>query len=335
MITFNLQPTDLSEMRFAYRPLIELSLSYRVWRDIAGCRLWNGNTYDTWQAEVDHKLEGIQFPHMDAVMLNRGRIADFVTPSPTRRVFEIEDDLEALRQTPAEVIRDDVHLLLKDEGQHASILDHYIENPKDALECLTMEMAFYWEQALAPHWTRMQSILEADVIYHARRMATDGMDTLLSSLHQVLSYSADKLIITYESLHRGSNNREYKLHGQGLQLVPAIFSPSVWWQFNEVDQPMIIYGARGAGLWQQEPLAEVNPALGLMMGEGRARVFSALSAPVNTSEIAHSLHLTPGAVSQHLSRLQDAGLVESQRSGNRVYYHLSYRGEQLIEIFGV
>jgi DNA-binding MarR family transcriptional regulator len=49
--------------------------------------------------------------------------------------------------------------------------------------------------------------------------------------------------------------------------------------------------------------------------------------------MAHRLSLTSGAISQQLDRLKRAGLVESHRSGKRVYYRLTRRGEDLIALF--
>ena len=46
------------------------------------------------------------------------------------------------------------------------------------------------------------------------------------------------------------------------------------------------------------------------------------------------LHLSPAAVSAHLSRLKAAELVKLQRLGKRVYYRLSGAGESLPGIFG-
>jgi len=95
---------------------------------------------------------------------------------------------------------------------------------------------------------------------------------------------------------------------------------------------MIIYRARGLGLWQQEE-PDRNPSLEIALGAGRARVLQLLTTPANTGEIARKLHITAGAASQHLSRLNDAGLVEPYRSGRRVYYHLTDRGAQLLLLF--
>ncbi len=46
-----------------------------------------------------------------------------------------------------------------------------------------------------------------------------------------------------------------------------------------------------------------------------------------------ALGLTAGAVSQHLGRLKEAGLVEPLRQGRRVFYRLTSRGEQLVGLF--
>ena len=95
---------------------------------------------------------------------------------------------------------------------------------------------------------------------------------------------------------------------------------------------MLIYSARGLGLWEQH-VREVNPALELALGEGRARVLQELSRPANTGEIARRLDISAGAVSQHLNRLNQAGLVEPHRNGKHVFYHLTDRGEQLLFLF--
>ncbi len=69
--------------------------------------------------------------------------------------------------------------------------------------------------------------------------------------------------------------------------------------------------------------------------EAMARVFQALAAgtrirllcmlkdqPMCVSDIAEHLDVTQGAVSQHLRILRDAGLVEAQRRGYHVHYHV-------------
>jgi DNA-binding MarR family transcriptional regulator len=119
-----------------------------------------------------------------------------------------------------------------------------------------------------------------------------------------------------------------------MQFVPAVFAcSSVMWQIEDDWQPMIVYTPRGIGQWKQKP-AEPDQSLEIALGMGRARVLSALAMPLTTTELGRQLDLTSGAVSQHLSRLQQAGLVTPHRSGKRVFYHLTARGQQLLGLFG-
>jgi len=53
-----------------------------------------------------------------------------------------------------------------------------------------------------------------------------------------------------------------------------------------------------------------------------------------TTALANQLRLSPSAVSAHLLRLKTAELIESHRSGRKVFYRLSGAGEELLGIFG-
>jgi DNA-binding transcriptional ArsR family regulator len=65
----------------------------------------------------------------------------------------------------------------------------------------------------------------------------------------------------------------------------------------------------------------------------RASLLAILREPTPTSGLARQLGVTAGAVSQQLSRLMDAGLLDAHRSGYRVYYRLSERGHKLMDLF--
>jgi len=79
---------------------------------------------------------------------------------------------------------------------------------------------------------------------------------------------------------------------------------------------------------------EPDPPLGACpLGPSRASVLKSLLLPRTTTELAQELGHSPAAISAHLSRLKVAGLAEPHRSGNRVYYRLSFVGESLLEIF--
>jgi DNA-binding transcriptional ArsR family regulator len=100
-------------------------------------------------------------------------------------------------------------------------------------------------------------------------------------------------------------------------------------------RPTLAYGPRGvANLWTSSSPTPNGTALEAALGAGRASVLKGLLVPTTTTELARQLRLSPAAVSAHLSRLKAAELVETHRSGRKVYYRLSCTGESLLGIFG-
>lgn len=72
------------------------------------------------------------------------------------------------------------------------------------------------------------------------------------------------------------------------------------------------------------------------MGESLDKIFEALAssprrqilaylsaAELTTSELAQRFEMSAPAISRHLSVLENAGLVHSERKGQFVYYHLN------------
>jgi DNA-binding transcriptional ArsR family regulator len=117
-------------------------------------------------------------------------------------------------------------------------------------------------------------------------------------------------------------------------LMPSAF---VWPKLSTILdapwQPTLAYAPRGvANLWTNEP-PSAGRSLELLLGKGRAEVLLSLDPPSSTLEIAHRLKLASSGVSEHLSVLRQAGLVESQRRGRFVYYRLSQTGLALLEVF--
>ncbi|MER5813318.1 helix-turn-helix domain-containing protein [Streptomyces sp. NPDC002033] len=55
------------------------------------------------------------------------------------------------------------------------------------------------------------------------------------------------------------------------------------------------------------------------------------SSPATTTRLAARTGLSPGAVSQHLGVLREAGLVTSHRYGREVHYTTSELGDALLE----
>ena len=329
MITLQLSPADVEKVRFSFSPLIEVSASYKVL-----LRPDRHTVYQSWVDETNLLFDRIEFPYMTAVILEHGYIVDFITPTPPKTILNFEDEIDRVRETPDDVIRKNVEQVISKAGI-SPIRQMFLDHPREALECLIEELRFYWQQALAPHWAQMRNILEADVVYRARMLATYGIDAMFTDLADYVAYQQGALQVHKNHDDCGLNQPHIvQLQGQGLQLVPAIFaSTGGAWQVVPEWLPMVIYRPRGLGLWKQPHLPEPDEALQLTLGTSRARLLQVLAEPLHTTDLAQRLNVTAGAISQQLGRLSQAGLIESYRSGSKVFYRLSTRGERLLDLF--
>jgi len=324
MITLHVTPDDLVKLRFAYRPLLEIPLSYRV--------LVNPefqSPYYRWVDETYRVLHDIDLPYLNALILDHGYIPDFLTPTPSATHVDIEADFAELLSTPDELIRKGICTLIEADGE-TEIRRFFLAYPHEAMICLVAELREYWKRTLKAYWSRMISTLESDMLYRARRLALDGPGALFNDLHSSVTYHGDQIHIQPFCQHTHTDI-EFTLRGDGIQLVPVIFQGCGRMFQVDTDWPsMLAFGVRGTGLWHHKPPSQ---SLEMAMGAGRARVLQTLTTPATTGEVAHKAQISAATASQHLSRLAKAGLVEAHRNGKRVYYHLSQRGVELIELF--
>jgi hypothetical protein len=334
-----LSPTlaDAGQLRLASSPLLELVMSYRALINPEYQAL-----YHNWIQMTRQNVHPEDYPLMAAMILPQGSIPDFMTPTPTQVQLDIEAEFERVMNTPPDVVQRDIQVLIDGygiycfdpepdypAGQNAT-RQQAMQYPHEFLPCLVEEMRDYWQRALAPHWSRMIAVLENDILYRSRHLTVNGMEMMINNLTPSISYLPGQIHV-----EKCLPKKPYTLsfEEEGLQLVPVIFSGNhVYHQITPEWRRMVIYTARGAGLWQYE-LPDPSEALELTLGIGKARLLVALQTPLNTGELAHKLILTAGAVSQQLKNLQQAGLIESFRSGKNVYHRLTLRGEKLLELF--
>lgn len=335
MISLEVQSQDLANLRFAYSPLVELSMSYKHWRngDLGMLRPWG--------EEAARALHDIELPYMDALILPKHYVADFLTPTPTTSETDIEREFERVRRTPLRVIRQNIEYVIAMDGD-SPVRQQFLAFPYESIECLIEELRLYWSRTLAHYWPRIRSVLENDILFRGRDLAMDGVESLVGNLSPVARFAQSRILLDKPYLCRVPDNGEHwlqddyslSLEGRGLQLVPVIFgTSSLSWQVHPEWAPMIIYPARGAGLWYSAPQLDPEQSLQVLLGSGRAKLLVTLQTPAHTSELAQRLSVTSGAVSQQLAKLNEAGLVDSHRSSHKVYYRLTERGQQLLDLF--
>ncbi|MBZ0290771.1 MAG: transcriptional regulator, partial [Anaerolineae bacterium] len=264
--------------------------------------------FQRWIDEAKDALHDVELPYLHALSTQNYQIPDFLTPTPNAPIADLETEIERLRATPNDLIRKTVQETIDLCGE-SEILMQFVAYPRELLECLIEDIRTYWGRALAHHWPSMLSALESDVLFRARQLAVDGSSALLNDLYPSLQLRGNR--IEYDLSHKPKHpSVDHVLHGEGLQLIPAIFAKSVMWQLAEEWRPMLIYQSRGTGIWWKPAMPTPDQSLEIALGEGRARVLRLLATPANTGEIGRQLQITAGAASQHLSRLNQAGLVE-------------------------
>ncbi len=333
MIRLHLTPEDLGRIRFACSPLWEAILSFAVLRDPGRYAL-----HLPWVSEARRALRGVDLRLLDALINPALRyFPDFLTPPPTSPLPDFATELEALRYVPADAVRREVLYIIgpcamSAHGQcpaaQSPVYQLFLDAPERALAHLVDTLALYWDRTLAGHWPRLRQVLEGDVLYHARRLAFSGPEALFSGLHSAVRYRDGIVELGTRS------EKEVALDRRGLLLVPVVFAwPTVYAIVNPPWPPTIIYNPRGiAELWSAN-LPPAPEALRLLVGDGRAQVLASLTIPRTTTELAHQLGLSAGAVSQHLMRLRRAGAIEPRRSGHQVYYGLTMRGGKILDQF--
>jgi biotin operon repressor len=229
--------------------------------------------------------------------------------------------LSALTGTPAGVVRADLAEI------HPATLPSVLQGrPARVLGRVLAALRDYWEACFEPHWARMRTVLEADVVYRGRVMAHAGLAAMFADVdpHVRLDGTVLRIRLRSDLSYRTSTG------GRGLTLTPSLFSRRGSAPISPDEPPHLIYPARGLGtLWETETSTPPAALVGLI-GRVRARLLGLLETPTSSTELAVRLNVTTTAVNQHLRALRAAGLLISARHGRSVLYRRSDLGDRLV-----
>ncbi|MFL6076572.1 MAG: ArsR family transcriptional regulator [Mycobacteriales bacterium] len=326
MITFVLGVADLADTRFAISPVQEAMGSLWALRDPGRHAL-----HLPWRRSVLRELErpgGLDSRLLFALVGDTLTLPDFLTPRPESFAPDLEDQLATIRATPPALVRRDIR------ATHAprpvpEVLDRVDaagDGPvHELLDDLCDLLRRYWRMALEPAWPRMRLVLEADMTYRARQLATGGARLLFADMHPNLRWRDGELEIS-EMLGRYRTEAA----GRGLLLIPSVFTYKPIPPLSADEPPYLTYPSRGiATLWAPPPEPD-DTALAALLGAPRATLLRLLEEPMPTVELARRLAVTPSAVSQHLQVLHATGLVSRTRAGRHVLYHRTSLAQRLV-----
>ncbi|MEU3465561.1 ArsR family transcriptional regulator [Streptomyces sp. NPDC006733] len=324
MIEFLFGVDDLARTSFAYSPLQEAAFSLRAWHDPVRYpfqRPWLRRmraAYDRQDREV-----------LDAMVTGRMWIPDFLTPRPSRARPTFAEELRLLRATPAATVT----VGLRDAYSDGEPLPAVLTGPPDRLLARIADaLEAYWSDCLADAWwPRAQSVFEADLAYRGRVLAEEGVEALFAGIDPRLAWDGEQAVLRLIPPHdRGGWWREQvAVAGRGMVLTPTLFARGAQPLCTPQLPPALFYPARGRAQLGETPPPVADHALARLLGTARARILLLLAEPASTTELAHRLGVTPGAVSQHLSVLHEAGLLLRVRVGRSVRYRRSDLGDGL------
>lgn len=315
MLKYELSDADLGGVRFGISPLCELGLSLRAIRDPSHYPLQLPWLRRTEEARSRLDLDGLL-----ALVDDRLWTPDFLNPRPESPLTRIEDEFAGLENMSAEQFHGD---LIRVHGAVPSIFSGPVA---PAIRRMVRILREFWDTCFAPHWLRMRTILEADIVYRGRQIAQGGLFTMLNDLSYAVEF--DGRVISVRLKNPAS--RTEKTDGLGLTLVPTMFTRRASAPVNHGDPPLLMYPARGQGaMWEAERVT--NPAaIVAVLGEVRTSLLTALATPASSTELGLRFGVTTSAVNQHLRVLRDAGLVTSTRYGRSVLYFRSELGASLL-----
>ncbi|MEV7519814.1 DUF5937 family protein [Streptomyces sp. NPDC091371] len=307
-------PGDLLRCRFAVSPRWETQEAVRTL-----LRPHRQAYHLPWLRRVRAAAEGLDLRPLWLLMPRAGHNPDFLSPSPLGPSVTFEEELARVRAADPGLVRDDLRrsLACTPGALDSDIGQRLLADPARAVRELADLMERAWETLVAPDWPRLRALLEADILFHSRRLAAGGLQALFDGLHPDLRWHEDTDTLTID--RPGHHDRA--LGGQGLLLMPSAFGwPDVVGGYDPPWQPTLVYPARGIGALWTATAGPTPQALARLLGRARAEVLCALDEPASTTALARRLGLAPSSVSAHLTVLHAAGLLTSARHGHQVLY---------------
>lgn len=316
LIEYELAGMDVIDVRFAVSPLTELTLSLRTFRDPGRYPV-----HLPWLQRTEQARSALDVPLLRALTNSVLWTPDYLTPRPYSPLTRIGDELAVVQNVHLPRMLDDLRAV------HPDALPAPLRgDPETVRERIATALRAYWDTCFEPWWPRMRAVLQADVVHRGQVISAYGTAAMFADLSDRV-----RLVDGVVRVRLGTEARFRRpTTGEGLTLVPTLFTRGATAPISPEEPPVVMYGARGVGtLWQAEP-HRAPAALAGLVGAPRAGLLTVLAAPASSTELAGRLGVTTSAVNQHLRALRDAGLLTSARHGRSVLYLRSELGDALV-----
>jgi DNA-binding MarR family transcriptional regulator len=313
---------DPARVRFAVSPLFETTAALRVALEPRRHRY-----HLPWLESVRPDLHRLDAWPLQVLSPHTGWHPDFLTPIPAGPGTDISDQLAKVAATPPDQVACEVRRSLTERSGETApeAAWRLLDDPAATLATLADLLDRCWKLLIAPHWSRLRDLLEADVMYRTQTLGDYGLERMLGDLHERVRWTGSAMIIDWPG-----QSELHRLDGDGLVLIPTAFNwPSLSPFIDPPARKALAYPARGiAELWQPTRTAH-SAALARLLGPTRAALLESLAEPASTSTLARRHSLAPSTVSEHLAALHEARLTSRRRHRHAVIYQQTPLGTQL------
>lgn len=213
------------------------------------------------------------------------------------------------------------------------------------------ELQRWYRVAVAPYWTGIRALLEAQRRRLARLAGERGIEALLASLHPSMRWQAPVLHVASAAGGPATGptgptgllaEGDCHLDGRGVAIVPSLFCPTTYPVCRDLarpEAPLVVYYPAIADpclarqIWATGTRG-TEASLVALLGRTRARVLQALGegeGVCTTSDLAARAGVAVSSASEHATVLRRAGLVASRRDRSTVFHWLTPLGVGLLD----
>ncbi|MEV5961706.1 winged helix-turn-helix domain-containing protein [Kribbella sp. NPDC051952] len=313
MIRIHFTPADLGRVTFPAEPspLWEAALAARALGDRAIPPVAR-----RWRRDAGRRLRPSMRP-LFKLIAPAGQFPDFLTPD----VRGLEPAVEALMDTPTEVIRDELGPWLPADIE--PFMRGLLAGAPGSRRALGAAVRDFHQQVLVPSSAELDRRYGADLALRSHTLLHGGVDALLAALHPDVEWSTP--VLTTHGLTPG-RTLNIHLDGRGLQLYPSPLVADCLALDSPNHRPVLVYPCT------DHPAEDpgTTDALADLLGRTRAQVLRSLRVPASTTQLARRLTISLPSTSDHTRILRAAGLITTHRSQGSTLHSLTPAARQLL-----
>lgn len=338
MLTIDLSAEDLTRLRTPGRP-------DPMWDTVLSLHLLQNRqaalAFDPWRRQVRARIVEAGLTTTVAALARLAPFAsyfpDFLTPAPVdgagpdggRGDAGIEVGADRVASTPRSRLARELAMTFRSGAP--PWVRRIAAGEAEAMRWLAAALCRYHALAVAPYAPVTRAALAADQEARDAALRRGGMQGLMGSFDPLLRRDGGRWTGWYPV------TQTLPLRGRPLTVVPSVFcvlAPVVL--ADDALDPVLVYPVDPVPGWVArgghggDGAGDDGAQVAHLIGPTRARVLDVLDTSRTTTELARVLGVTPATASRHATVLREAGLVSSERQGNRVLHTRTRLGDALL-----